>query len=326
MNNIFYIEEKLKQMYNVNNVRTGYDYWFYKLLNIMQGMFEWDNLPDNVYSREIELNLLITGHCLFVDTEKGLFTPLSSISGVDEYYQPTFAMYANPVIKEKKQLIIGENCEVVYNNSLKDSIWYRPADSGLFTFICRYARQLADIEATINIYLVNSRLTSYPVTDDQSVTQSIKAFFKKLTMGERAIISDNSIIEKFRNIDVSKTNIKDGINDLLVARDKILEMFYRDLGVQMYNPKRAQVSEMELESNDQLLLISTDDMLKERKEGIEKVNNMFGTSIDVKLNDKFNVEKQKEKMENEKQNNTTLYGIEQRQPKTNGQPVDVNQG
>ena len=300
MNNVFYIDEKLKQMYDVNNVKCGYDYWFFKLLNIMQGIFEYSNVPESTSQREIELNLIITGHCLFVNSENGLFTPLSSISGVDEYYQPTFAMFANPVIKDARQLEIGKNCEVVYNNSLKDSIWYKPSDTGLFTFICRYARMLADIEATINIYTVNTRLTSYPVTDDASVTQSIKAFFKKLTMGERAIISDNNIIEKFRNVEVTKNNYKDGINDLLVARDKILEMFYRDLGVQMYNPKRAQVSEEELQSNDQLLLISTDDMLKERQIGLERVNKMFDVNISVKLNDKFNVNKVKERVDNER--------------------------
>ena len=52
----------------------------------------------------------------------------------------------------------------------------------------------------------------------------------------------------------------------------------------MYNPKKAQVTDDEVESNTQLLLISTDDMLRERKEGIERVNNMFGTSISVSIN------------------------------------------
>ena len=105
--------------------------------------------------------------------------------------------------------------------------------------------------------------------------------------GKRAIVTDSSIIENFRNVDISKSNIKDGVNDWLIARDKILEQFYRDLGVRMNNPKKAQVNEEEIESNDQMLLISMDDMLKSRKEGIEKVNNMFGTNISVSINDKF---------------------------------------
>jgi hypothetical protein len=166
-------------------------------------------------------------------------------------------------------------------------MYYIKADGGLSTFVSRYARQLADIESTANIYAVNARLTSYPVTSDGSVTESLKQFFKNLTMGKRAIIADDTIIEKFRNVDIGRVNIQDGINDWLIARDKILEQFYRDLGVQMYNPKKAQVTDDEVDSNTQLLLISTDDMLTERKEGLERVNNMFGTDMRVKINPLF---------------------------------------
>ena len=195
-----------------------------------------------------------------------------------------------------KKWMIGKDCEVIYNNSLQDSIWYIKSDSGLYTFIARYARQLADIEASINIYTVNTRATSMPVSDDKSVKESIELFFKKLAMGERAIITDNNIIEKFRSVDINPHPIKDGINDLLIARDKLLEQFYRDIGIRMYQPKKAQVTESELESNDQLLLINTDDMLNARKEGLERVNNMFGIEASVKLNEKFDV---KEVMRND---------------------------
>ena len=58
----------------------------------------------------------------------------------------------------------------------------------------------------------------------------------------------------------------------------------------MYNPKKAQVTEDEVEANTQILIISTDDMLKERQKGVERVNDMFGTSISVKLNPKYESE------------------------------------
>lgn len=61
----------------------------------------------------------------------------------------------------------------------------------------------------------------------------------------------------------------------------------------MYQPKKAQVTDDEVDSNDQILLISTDDMLKERKEGLERVNDMFGTDIQVRLNPKFDVKEVK---------------------------------
>ena len=286
--NIQEMNKYIKTMYDVSNVKLGFDYWYFRLFNILLDIFEYDNVPDGLSQREIELNLMMTGHSVILSRRDGkLFTPLTSLFGYDEYYQPTKAVFANPVVVEAKQYSIGTDCEVIYNNKLKDSLYYIKCDGGLNTFVSRYARQLADIESTINIYAVNSRLTSYPVSTDGSVTESLKAFFKNLAMGKRAIVTDDTIIEKFRNIDINRSAINDGINEWLMARDKILEQFFRDLGVQMYNPKKAQVTDDEVESNTQLLLISTDDMLKERKEGLERVNRMFGTDIGVNINPKF---------------------------------------
>lgn len=286
--NIQKMNEYIKRLYDVSDVKMGFDYWYFKLFNILLNIFEYENVPEGLSQRELELNLLMTGHAVVLPKRDGsLFTPLTSLFGYDEYYQPTMAVFANPVVISAKEYKIGVECEVIYNNKLKDGLYYIHADSGLATFVSRYARQLADVESTINIYTVNSRLTSYPVTTDGSVTESLKAFFKNLVMGKRAIITDDAIIEKFRNVDINRAAIRDGVNEWLIARDKILEQFYRDLGVQMYNPKKAQVTDDEVESNTQLLLISTDDMLRERKEGLDRVNNMYGTSIDVRINPLF---------------------------------------
>lgn len=285
------ITPNIDKIYDVADVRTGFSYWFWKLLNVCISMFDYENLTPMLPAREIELNLILTDHCvIFQNPKNELITCSTNIYGFDVYYYPTEAVYGNPSLPFKK-LNIGMNCEVIYNNNLMDNVEYMQSDGSLKTFIMRYARQLADIESTINIYLVNSRLTSYPVAANDRVANSISTFFKKLRSGKNAIISDNNIVQEFRNVDINRSNIHDGINDLLIARDKILEQFYRDIGVKMYNPKKAQVSEDEIQVNDQLLLISKDDMLKQRKEGLERVNNMFGTSITVKINDRFDVEK-----------------------------------
>lgn len=300
--NIVKMNKYLKTMYDVSDVRRGYDYWYFKLLDLIINMFEYRNLPAGISKRDLELNLLITGHAAIIAKKDGtMFTPLTSLYGYDEYYQPTKAVFANPVVITSKEYTIGEDCTVVYNNSLQDSIFYVKADSGLNTFIQRYARQLADIESTINIYAVNSRLESIPVSNDNAVMESLKNFFKNLTIGKRAIVSDSSIIENFRNVDINRTGIKDGVNDWLIARDKILEQFYRDLGIRMTNQKKAQVNTDEVESNDQLLLISSDDMLKARKKGYEETNNMFGTNIEVRLNPLYDIKNVEGGNENETQ-------------------------
>ena len=44
------------------------------------------------------------------------------------------------------------------------------------------------------------------------------------------------------------------------------------------------MTEDEVTADEQLLLINLDDMLQERQEGLERVNNHFGLNISVKIN------------------------------------------
>ena len=288
--NIIKMQKDFDSLYDVADVKTGYQYWYFKLINILLDMFRWKNLPEGISSREIELNLIMTGHAVILPKKDGtLFTPLTSLYGYDEYYQPTHAVFANPVVVQAHQYEIGKECSVIYNNKLKDSLYYIKSDGGLNTFVKRYARLLADIESTIDIYSVNARLTSFPVANDGNVMESLKLFFKKLALGKRAIISDNSIIEEFRNVDINRSNIKDGLNDLLIARDKVLEQYFREIGVKMYNSKKAQVTDDEVDANTQLLLISKDDMQDARDEGADMTNDLFGTDMIPELNPKFDI-------------------------------------
>lgn len=289
---IFNLNERFKninKIYSVSDVTNGFNYWYWKLFNVLLDMFNYKGLPSSLPKREIETQLLLTGHCTIFQDGNELVTCSTNLFGFDRYYNPTKATYANPVMKSKT-LTIGDDCIVVYNNSLHNNVSYIPSDGSCDTLVCRYARQLADIESTINIYMVNNRATSYPVASNDSVKQSLTRFFSKLKNGDNAVISDDAIIQQFRNVDIIGRNQKDGINDLLIARDKILEMYFREVGLKMYQPKKAQVNNEELEANNQILLLNHDDMENERRMGFDAVNDLFGTSIEPVLNSVFNLE------------------------------------
>lgn len=282
-------ENNIEKIYDVADVTVGVSYWFWKLLNFCLTIFKYEGLPDSLPQREIESNLLLTGHDVIFDYNDELITVNTCTYGFDLYYNPVSCTYANPSLASKT-LNIGENCEIIYNSSLKDNVLYIKSDSAMLTFIKRYARMLADVESSLDIYMINARLTSYPVASNDNVAKSIKLFFKKLKAGRNSVISDDAIIQQFRNVDVNRSNIKDGVNDWLIARDKILEMFFRDIGVKFYNPKKAQVSEDELQVNNQMLVISLDDMLNERRRGLERVNKLYGTNITVDIADSFKID------------------------------------
>lgn len=303
------LKDTIESMYDVADVKTGFDYWFFKLLNFCLTIFEYDNLPESLPKREIELNLLLTGHAVIFTDKADIVTACTTLYNFDRYYNPTQAVFAQPRMTSKTLYLDNsieahkQNAVVIYNNDIKDNIFYIPADGGLLTFISRYARRLADLESSENIYAVNSRLTSFPVGSTDGVIANIKKFFNSLVLGKREVIVDDAIINSFRNVDIVRSNIKDGVNDILSARDKILEQFFRDIGVKMFaDNKKAQLTNDEVNSDNQLLLISLESMLKSRREGIDAVNEFYGLNIEVRISDNFN----RENFRSEVLNNETV--------------------
>ena len=285
------LKDIINNMYDVADVENGYNYWFNKILNRCLSMVNVLNTPDTIPSREIMLNLILTGHCVFFKNRGVPRIALTTMYNNQKspYWYPESAVYAQPALGSGN-LKVGVDCEVVYFNYLYDNIFMIPSDGGLLTFIQRYARQLADVESTINIYMVNARLTSFPTASNDNVKTSIERLFDKLTLGKRSVISDNAIVEQFRNVDINRSAVNDDLNSLLIARDKILEQLYRDLGLRMNNPKKAQVNEEEIEANDQLLVVNTADIITVMNEGFEKVNAFLGTDMIAELSDEFKID------------------------------------
>lgn len=303
------LKDTIESMYDVADVKTGFDYWFFKLLNFCLTIFEYDNLPESLPKREIELNLLLTGHAVIFTDKADIVTACTTLYNFDRYYNPTQAVFAQPRMTSKTLYLDNsieahkQNAVVIYNNDIKDNIFYIPADGGLLTFISRYARRLADLESSENIYAVNSRLTSFPVGSTDGVIANIKKFFNSLVLGKREVIVDDAIINSFRNVDIVRSNIKDSVNDIIIARDKVLEQFFRDIGVKMFaDNKKAQLTNDEVNSDNQLLLISLESMLKSRREGIDAVNEFYGLNIEVRISDNFN----RENFRSEVLNNETV--------------------
>lgn len=284
------------KVYDVANVECGCMYWFDKLLAFVMSMFEWQGLPKTLPSYEIESNLILTGHCTVFNSEGELITNKTYLFGDDLYLQPTNATSA-VINRPNKRIRInrifkgygqnGINGVTFYNSILKEYTLGIPTDSSLKSFLLRYARMLSDIDSTISIYTVNIRDTYIPTATDGKVKSQLEEFYEKRANGERCIIIDDNILPNLSAVNINHTTSEEDLNSLLIAKDKILEQFFRDIGVKFYNPKKAQVTESEVESNDNLLVISTDDLYKARLKGCEEINSTFNLNVSVDFSDTF---------------------------------------
>ena len=276
--------KELSKLYSVADVVGGFDYWYFKLLNYILGIYQYEGLPDSLPQRELESNLMLLGHAAVFESKGQLLTTITELYGFDEYYRPTKATFGNALIPFKT-LTFGKDAEVIYNNRIQGNILRRQAvDSALSSYVKRYARLLADMESSIDIYIINARFNTYPTAQTEQMRNQVEDFNARIEIGERAVLTDPSFLETFRTVDFTP-HTGDRLNDLLIARDKILATFFREIGVKFQQEqKKAQLTEDEVTADEQLLLINLDDMLQERQEGLDRVNRHFGTSIKVKIN------------------------------------------
>lgn len=287
------IKASLKNMYDVADVSEGFKYWFFKFLGFALSIFEYENLPESIPSRELELLFILQGYATPFYDNKGFPVAVpTNIYGYDKYYTPNTGTYGNAIIPTKTLYFQNntehkQNAVLMFNNDIHTNVFYLRSDGALLSLIQRYARRMADLEASENIYTVKTRFGNAPVGSTESVRNSIMNFVNKICLGRFDTITDDSIINCFRTVDFgNKTN--ENLMTFATARDKIIEQFFRDIGVKMANQKKAQVTSNEVESDEQLLLISIDDMLKTRKQGLKDFNAFFHTNATVKINPKYN--------------------------------------
>lgn len=288
--NINKIFKEADMMYDVANVPAGFRYWYKALLRFMLSIFKYEDLPESLPSRELELCLLLQGYATpFYDGDEVVCVP-SSIFGYDKYYKPTMGTFGNPLIRSKRlyfQDVPGhrQNAVLMFNDELHTNIFYSDINGGFNDLICRYARRLADIESTENIYTVKLRMTSAPVGGDSAVNQNIVSFIKKMIVGDmKNSVTDDAVLSSFRSVEMGNGMSKETLMSIQGAREKILEQFLREVGVKFQNSKKAQITEDESAADEQLLLINPKNILTVREEGIDEFNKFFGTRAKVKLN------------------------------------------
>ena len=271
--------DKKIPMYNANSVRQNFWNWFYFLENIALNVFEYKNCPANLPPREIERRLIEWGYCGIINHEiSGVVACTGSLNKFDLYNYPTEFVCCNPVLGTSRHTI-NVDAVVIYG----DSNCYFMRQSTALQVICKYARLLAESTSTIAITTKNSRAPVWAVATDETTRQSVNAYLDKIAEGDSAVIcTDNDIFDTFKGVPAvtpSGTSIIEQWDGL----ERALRGFYRDYGIRYIEDKRERLITDEISAQDEVLFTNILDMYQNRKEGIERVNSIFGTSISVEI-------------------------------------------
>ena len=270
---------KYDLMCDVSDVYAGYNYYVNYLYEKLIRIFKYENLPDTIPRDALENYILHNGYAGITKNDKYGFVAVPAQKyGVGLYplYEP-LAQYCTPLM-QGHNLVIGRDIIIVKNNSYELS---------LDSFVARYARQLADIDATVNIITSNLRIPVLPSFDNEESAESYKAVMVANRLGQVDTVLDKNFISKGQFTPFSSVMSTTKVNDVINARNEILRSFLAEIGVTTTNDKRERMVVDEVNNNAQMLLFNVSDMLECRQTAVERANALYGLNISVDLADEY---------------------------------------
>lgn len=268
-----------------------FDKIMYMLMKTLS-MFKYKKLPETISRRTMELYFQLNGFAGFYDYKDNLYCLQGGLGGEpDPNYMPTIFTFSNPALGISKQLKINEECIIIPN----DDMYF-----GLYPLMCKYATAETENELSLFIADILARIPAMISAGDDNALASAIKFLEDIEKGKLGAIADSEFLEGIKTQPVNSSNNRN-ITQLIEYEQYLRAGFFNEIGLNAnYNMKRESLNSNESQLNDDMLYPMIDNMLKNRKEGLEKVNKMFGTDISVELDSswKDNYEEKELTLEN----------------------------
>lgn len=253
--------------------RMGYYTYYCKLLDLLLNRFKYENAPDTLDIRYLELTLVTEGQAIiFNDEDIGLCAFGTSYDGtIDQYGVPVErrAISANGV--SFADLNPG-NSVIVFNNRLR---------MGDYPTVVEYARRLYEIQRTADCNIKLQKTSGLVITDEKQRLTLNNAMAK--WEGDVPIIFAGNGFNKdaFASIDFDIPFIA---KDLLDVKSRTLNEFLTFMGIINTNSdKRERMIVNEAAAPFGQIELARKSYLNERVKAIENVNALFGTNITVEF-------------------------------------------
>lgn len=258
------------------------NFYVKQMLARSQSMFKWGGLPIRVNpddritipQRMLELYLQTNGNVCIAEHEGKLYAFTGGLGGEpDAYYRPTTYTVSNPALNFSKSFKIDEDCVLI------------PSDSmfmGLKAMFERYATMLCENDVSLLLASINLRVSSLISAEDDRTAKAAEIYLKQIEDGKLGVVAESTLVGGLKSQPWSSPGYGNIITQLIELQQYLKASWYNDIGVQSnYNMKREAIGADESALQYDSLLPLVDDMLRCRKEGVEKVNQMFGTNLSV---------------------------------------------
>lgn len=243
---------------------------------IIQGM---DN-PTADYFRRC---LILQGYCLLT-THNDVVYPVESSSGTayNPLYLPTQVKAVNPYLSE-----IDGTKTVNTNDATSAMIYLTESDkylqigygSTLYMLMRRTSWLLANVIVSINAKLLNTRVERVAVAPEDANLMTMELSLKKLYSGQPYVIVKDDSLKNNLQIIPTQTAHANGLQELIESYQYIKSQFLNQIGIDSnFNMKRERLNTAEINTNDEFLKFSWDNVEKTVNGGFNIANAIFGTN------------------------------------------------
>lgn len=248
------------------------------LLQEAMSVFEW-KMPDH-WARNYFLSVLyVWGYIGILDAgeEFGVIPQHCGLGGYSVMYQPTKALFSNPLFGQK-ELMLGSECEIIR---------LQPDYMGLYDLVDYYGDLMAITAETIGVNILNSKLSYIFAAQNKAAAESYKKLYDRISGGDPAVFADKNLLDDEGRLAVQLLTQNVGGNfiadRLLDAMQTIRNQFLTAIGIPNANTdKRERLISSEVDANNFETRANCVLWLDELRKGCRLARELFpGLILDV---------------------------------------------
>lgn len=254
-----------------------YRQYLNRLTELAISVFEWKNLPKTVDARYLELHLFETGCMVYFKDE------VIGDLCLDCIVNGRLDVYGNPLLRRAYSGYNNYQKLLKYNNSV--IIWNNYLHSNSILDVEMFARRLYNIDRIIDIN-ANAQKTPVLVLGNEKQRLALLNLYKEYDGNAPFIFGD-------KNLDINalkalSTNAPYVCDKLYQLKTQIWNEALTYLGISNINiQKKERLITDEVTRNQGGTIASRYSKLETRRQAVEKINEMFGTNIEVNYREDF---------------------------------------